>query len=612
MAGSILGINRSSLWTSWKAVRKELDDASVRDVVDFLDFDIDPEVWIRRLLRQIAEGSYEPSKPWRFSLGKSKGFTRVMTFPAIPDLVLYRTIVSHLYRRLRHSQHKHVYFDRSTLSKAQRAALLAAQKQQRQLGLAVKYGASGLHRFLAWLHYDQYRRHLLFQRVYPFVVTCDIANFFDTVLYSVVTRTLHGVAAPPRMIALLFLLLERLSVRRDFTESFRIGLPVDEFECSRTLAHVLLFPHDDRIVREVGEDAYIRWMDDQNIGVRSRSEALRVLGTVQASLAALHLTPSSEKCHILSLKKARRHFHLAVNGLLDQVEKLPHKSVHDRRRLGAEVKRIWRRARRDEGIGEWDKILKRVYRLAGLARLRAFRGRAVTDVLTNPDLARRIADYIRCTGTVREFLNFAETLWHHNEQVYPDVNLRLVEALLRLEPDQRDAKRLRSVASDLLKRPMNLAGWQECAAVAPLLILRFGDRRSLPLLNRCLDNAKGIYPPALVRAAAVVFASYGVKEFRAMRRIAGRSFTHGLATIVQLCEHIQKYSDVPDRYKARFRIRYDSVAGRHYVDLRGLLSMRLLRLDDGRRVRAWINSLPARAAGKVSAYDRRMIGRLLT
>jgi len=61
MPGPIPGISRTSLWGSWKIIRKELDNASIRDVVDFLDYDIEPDVWIRRLLRQIADGTYEPS-----------------------------------------------------------------------------------------------------------------------------------------------------------------------------------------------------------------------------------------------------------------------------------------------------------------------------------------------------------------------------------------------------------------------------------------------------------------------------------------------------------------------------------------------------------------------
>src|SRR5579862_4674913 len=90
LPGPIRGISRTSLWKAWKVIRKDLKLASVRDVVDFLDFDVNPDVWINRLLHRIGSGEYEPETPTRFTLGKSKGFSRTMTLPSVPDLVLYR------------------------------------------------------------------------------------------------------------------------------------------------------------------------------------------------------------------------------------------------------------------------------------------------------------------------------------------------------------------------------------------------------------------------------------------------------------------------------------------------------------------------------------------
>jgi len=72
MPQRVPGINKTALWKAWKAIRKDLKGASIRDVVDHLEFDIDPDFWIRRLLSQIAQGSYEPAAPRRFTLGKAR------------------------------------------------------------------------------------------------------------------------------------------------------------------------------------------------------------------------------------------------------------------------------------------------------------------------------------------------------------------------------------------------------------------------------------------------------------------------------------------------------------------------------------------------------------
>ena len=55
-----------------------------------------------------------------------------MTLPAVPDLVLYRTLVDHIYSRSRRRKHKNVYFLRDDLSKAQKAALDEATGRMKQ------------------------------------------------------------------------------------------------------------------------------------------------------------------------------------------------------------------------------------------------------------------------------------------------------------------------------------------------------------------------------------------------------------------------------------------------------------------------------------------------
>ena len=53
-------VSRTELWLAWKKVRKAIRRTSVRDVVDHLEYDVEPDRWIRRLVRKIQDGSYEP------------------------------------------------------------------------------------------------------------------------------------------------------------------------------------------------------------------------------------------------------------------------------------------------------------------------------------------------------------------------------------------------------------------------------------------------------------------------------------------------------------------------------------------------------------------------
>lgn len=610
MADTIPGITRTALWKAWKEVRKNLKNASVRDVIDFLEYDIDPDIWINRSLRQLRDGSYEPGITRRFTLCKSKGFSRTMTFPSIPDLVLYRAVVDQLYVRAKRREHKHVYFERERLSKVTQEAAIDAQQQMADAAAA--YPTAGVSRFSAWKRYEQYRKYLIFKRVYPYIVTTDITNFFDSILYNCVADALHGLPVPRRLVGLLFFLLERLSVRETYSESPRIGLPVDEFDCSRKLAHLMLFPHDDRMVALVGEEAYIRWMDDQNIGVESRAEGLKVLAQVGISLGRLHLTPNAEKSRVLSFKDAVRHFHLDINQMLDDADKLLHREGIKRGKLRARLKKIWNKAKKYEDLGEWGKVLKRIYRLAALADVRSFRDRAVDDILRTPDLARRIADYMRCTGSVREYLGFVRKVWDNPEQVYPDVNVVLTETILRLEPNNYERRIICIFASDLLRCSSALVGYRDCSAVAPLILLRFADRRSLPTLRACFANRPEHLSAASIRSAAIVYLTYGRDEFMQVRRVAARLFQNNLAEIVRVVERILRYNEVPRRFGARINSRFDPVAGRNFLDMRGVLASRLLALNRKKPVTTWLITKKRELLdSSISAYDKRLLKRLL-
>jgi hypothetical protein len=611
MADRIVGITRTSLWQAWKEVRKILPKSSRRDVVDYLEYDIDPEKWIAVLLSDIERGTYEPAAPVRFELAKAKGFNRRMTFPRVPDLVLYRAVVDCIFERVRRKEHQHVYFLQDALAEAKKVAV--AQAKQKMDELLSPYAPISKRRFYAWLRFDQYRKLLILDKIYPYIVTTDITNFFDSVLYGRVAAALHGLSAPPEIVGLLFFLLERFSIREAYSESPRIGLPVDEFDCSRKLAHMILFSHDDRMVSLVGEEGYVRWMDDQNFGTKSKADALAILAEVDRSLRRLHLTANSSKSRILTLKQARRHFHLDINARLGQLDGKPYGTALQKQKRAGEIENLWFQARKYEGVGEWGKVLKRIYRLAGRSRSGLLRRRAVNDVLANPDLVERVADYMRATGSVPDFLRFAERLWTHPEQAYPSVNLSLCEALLRLEPDAKSAQTIRQVGSALLSGTYPISNAAECAGVAPLILLRFGDRRSLPLLRRTFDELIDKRSSEVVRASAVVFASFGRGEFQAVRRAASRLLRGNLAEMVRFVERVLKYEEVPGSYKARINPRMDSVRNIKYVDMRSVVAARLLALNDRPKVRAFLRAKIVELSQRqgVSVYDRRLLNRLI-
>jgi len=542
-----------------------------------------------------------------------------MTLPAVPDLVLYRTIADHVYSRSRQRRHKNVYFLRDELSKAQQQALNEAlgrmdqAKDFEEVGGAYRF--TGRKSFYNWLRFDQYRKHLIYDQVHQFIVVTDVANFFDTVLHSHVAEALQSLPIPPRLIGLLFFLLEHLSIRQDYSSSHGISLPTDEFDCSRTLAHMVLFAHDDAMVQLVGEDQYVRWMDDQNIAVATKAEGLRVLAEVGRSLGRLHLTPNTQKSHVLALEEARRHYHLDLNKMLSEAEALGQKANSSKTahlRFRRKVRTIWRETQQHEGVGEFSKILSREYRLAGLAGLDFLRFRSTADILEDPSLVERVADYYRCTGNVSEYLDFVESTMKNPEQIYASVNISLTESLLRIEPKQADLARLRGLIRSLIRKDNDLPGKDDCAAVAALLTLRFGDAAIRALLKRCFVDGNQTVSRQLVRAAAFVYASQSPTAFKEVRDVASTVLRNHLSTLVRLITEIQRYDAVPKRYLSRFKLSSDPVAGRMFIDMRVILTARLLLLSPKPAVRAWVFDWKKRMLSSlISDYERRLLQRLI-
>ena len=356
----------------------------------------------------------------------------------------------------------------------------------------------------------------------------------------------------------------------------------------------------------------MRWMDDQIFGVSSRACGLKLLDRVSRSLRGLHLTLHSKKSRLLTLPEARRHYHLDTNRRLDKGGELSFGTVAQKRALRRVVREIWNRAKKEAGKGEWDKIQKRTYLLAGRANARFLRRRAPQDVLVNPSIVKRVCEYIRHTGTPDEHWTFTKALISDAHQVYPDVNLVLTESLLRLEPDKGTAGEIRRFASGLIAKTPSWPGASHCAAVAPLLILRYGDRRSLATLQTAFSTRLDQLPQSVVRASVIVYASYDRKHLQNLRKAASRLLRNHLSEMVRFLESVRSYNDVPDRFKNRLRPRYDATMKQYYIDMRTVLTARLLALSGRPKVIHWLHDWRKDLHQKgISTYDQRLLRRLL-
>ncbi len=264
-----------------------------------------------------------------------------------------------------------------------------------------------------------------------------------------------------------------------------------------------------------------------------------------------------------------------------------------------------------EGVGAWDKILSRYYRLASLAGSRTLRKRALQDILDIPSLTPRICDYVRNTGTPSEYLDFLDDVWAHDEQIHGWVNAMAAEQLLRLEAWGTDAKRIRRIGARLLRAQLPIQGATECAALPPLLLMRFGDRRCLPSLASRFETHIDKTPKDQLRAAAAVYMSYGIKRYERVRKAASKLHRNILADLVRLVERVVKYKEVPLRYSNRIKVDFDPVSAKHYLDTRGLLQARILGLNESPNVTQYLSQKKQSLLRKdISDFDKELLERL--
>jgi hypothetical protein len=82
-----------------RAIRKEVRLIRARDAVDWVDWFLSLDSSLAVLSRDLLTGSFYPSFPTRYELGKPRGAFRVITALNIRDAVVYRHLADEALER---------------------------------------------------------------------------------------------------------------------------------------------------------------------------------------------------------------------------------------------------------------------------------------------------------------------------------------------------------------------------------------------------------------------------------------------------------------------------------------------------------------------------------
>jgi hypothetical protein len=341
----------------------------------------------------------------------------------------------------------------------------------------------------------------MLQGLYRTLVLADISNYFDSIQHSLLFEYLMPLGLPRESIGLLARVLLVLRPQSGFSPTPQLGLPVDEFDCSRQIAHVFLFEHDRRIIREVGEDHYARWMDDQNVGTKGFTAARRAVRHLTSSLAEQRLTLNSGKTKFLDPAGQSVHFHLAANDALDLIEgQLEAKSPQGKRAPVLALRAAWAQACGHAKEGNWDKILKRFYGLAAIAGTSFLMQRSYSDLVQYPTLAPRIFEYWVARRAYKGLIRLFERFVRQGECLYESVAVAFFETILGSDPPDDARRALRALAQRVLAGdwPPDLGDYPKQSAA--LCLYWVGDKRSARSFRRIVRNDGAALPEGVVRA----------------------------------------------------------------------------------------------------------------
>jgi hypothetical protein len=480
----------SALRSTAATIRREIRLIRARDAVDWVDWFVSLENSLPALGSDVVLGSYAPSSPTRYELAKSHGAYRVITSFNMRDAIVYRHICDEALKRAIPHKVAGAFFSRRHAPTPPGKTLSLPEDEYQSF-------------FQVWLQFNQYRARTMLNQIYTVLVVTDITNYFDSIQHDLLIEYLSPLKLPRKAMGLLGRLLEAFKPCAGHSPNPRVGLPVDELDCSRELAHLFLFEHDARMAQEFGEANYVRWMDDQNIGVRSLTEARRVVNNLTRSLSSQRLTVNSGKTKFLSPQDAVRHFQLDSNTEIDNwgetFGKVTPANLNDAREALHET---WGRISVGDhvGSGNWVKILRRMYAALSKVDSDLFEPRALQDLIDDPELDERIFQYFAKRNRAEELLALFSNYCSANENLFEATESVFFESLLLLDPNPPIALQIRSLASQFASGTAPGQSGKPLGRASALLALYWFGEAAVTLASLFDSEATRRLPKEVARA----------------------------------------------------------------------------------------------------------------
>jgi len=409
-------ISEEMLRQVWKAVKKSYHDQLIRDPLDLLAFEANLDTNLKQLEFTIRDNRYRPIPHTVVRAAKRDGMTRPLSFLEITDTLVLKAITDAM---------------QGVLHKGFPSCVGFARSQQKSFDTDEEDYETWIQ---AWLRHQRVVKDLLEQKGCEWVVESDIGNFF----LSVNHRPLHQLVAQrtgaeERLINLLFFILESMTWRPAYSENRHVGLPQENYDASRILAHAFLQPVDMRFQSEIEGGRYARWVDDFVIAVPNPQEGRSVLRRLEQALEDRGLFPNSAKSKVVKAQDFVESLYPEWNAFLDRVHestKNLHKK-HDISRSTFDKKlNAFLGIPEKERLKTWDRVLRRFYTESRRIGSAILENHAIRHLREFSACAPKIMSYLLGRPFSRELLQDILAYLKSQDNIYQDVEIWVYEFLL--------------------------------------------------------------------------------------------------------------------------------------------------------------------------------------
>lgn len=396
----------------WNIIREGISDDLIRDPLDYLAYETKIDLNLKQLRYTVLNDNYNPRSIIIVKSAKRDGLSRSLSFLEIEDLIVLKTICDYLQPHLHKDFPEYADFSRS-------------------LRTAFPKDASDYEGwFEHWLrHQNALNKMIAKKNGWEYIVFADISNFFPSINHAVLRQIISTrIEAEEKVINLLFYILESMIPKSGYCCDRKQGLPQENHDASRILAHTFLY-HLDNIFKTEGEAGrYARWVDDIVVAVDSKPTGRVVLSKIQTEIESKGLFLNNSKCKIIEGEQALQELWLEENEYLDNI----HQSLEEQKEIDIdEFDNKLKTFLSEDKKENWDRVLRRYYTESRRINSSYMEKIAFQHLNEYPSEASTILSYLEARPFSEEILKNTFEYLKNEGSCYQDVEILIYEFLMK-------------------------------------------------------------------------------------------------------------------------------------------------------------------------------------